>query len=188
MLYPSGVAAIAGALLAVLKPGDVLLMTDHAYEPSRTMARGLLADLQIETRWFDPANIASFEAACCDRTRAVLLESPGSLTMEVHDTPALCAAARAHGIVSILDNTWASALGYAALAKGADISVMSLTKHVGGHSDLMMGSASAGAEWYARLRRIAQVTGQVVSPDVPRWPCAGCGPWRCGWNGRRPAR
>ena len=165
MLYPSGVAAIAGALLAVLKPGDVLLMTDHAYEPSRVLARGLLADLQIETRWFDPANIASFEAACCDRTRAVLLESPGSLTMEVHDTPALCAAARVRGIVSILDNTWASPLGYAALAKGADISVMSLTKHVGGHSDLMMGSASAGAEWYAKLRRIAQVTGQVVSPD-----------------------
>lgn len=165
MLYPSGVAAIAGVLLTILRPGDVLLMTDHAYEPSRVMARSLLTDMGVETRWFDPASMASFEAACCERTRAVLLESPGSLTMEVHDTPALCAAARARGIVSVLDNTWASPLGYQALAKGADIAVMSLTKHVGGHSDVMMGSASAGEHWYTKLRRTAQVLGQVVSPD-----------------------
>ncbi len=165
ILYPSGVAAIAGALLSVLRPGDVLLMTDHAYEPSRILARGLLKDFGIETRWFDPADPAAFEAACCDRARAVLLESPGSLTMEVHDTPAHCAAARARGITVILDNTWASSLGYAAIAKGADISVMSLTKHVGGHSDLMMGSASATAALYPALRRNSQVLGQVVSPD-----------------------
>ena len=165
MLYPSGLAAIAGALLSVLRPGDVLLMTDHAYEPSRILARGFLNDFGIETRWFDPADIAAFEAASCDRTRAVLLESPGSLTMEVHDTPALCAVARACGITTILDNTWASSLGYAAIAKGADISVMSLTKHVGGHSDLMMGSATANAAHYPALRHNAQVLGQVVSPD-----------------------
>ncbi|MEO7248149.1 MAG: cystathionine beta-lyase, partial [Novosphingobium sp.] len=165
MLYPSGVAAIAGALLCVLRPGDVLLMTDHAYEPSRILARGFLKDFGIETRWFDPANLSEFEAACCDRTRAVLLESPGSLTMEVHDTPAHCAAARSRGITSILDNTWASPLGYAAIAKGADISVMSLTKHVGGHSDLMMGSATASAALYPALRHNAQMLGQVVSPD-----------------------
>ncbi len=165
MLYPSGVAAIAGALLTALRPGDVLLMTDNAYEPSRAIACGLLAEMGIVTRWFDPVDPAAFAAACCDKTRAVLLESPGSLTMEVQDIPALCAAARARGIVSIIDNTWASPLGFTALAHGADISVMSLTKHVGGHSDLMMGSASAGAELYAKLRRTAQQTGQVVSPD-----------------------
>ena len=165
MLYPSGVAAIAGALLTVLRPGDVLLMTDHAYEPSRNLARGLLKPLGVETRWIDPANPDAICANGCDKTRAVLLESPGSLTMEVHDTPAHCAAARERGIVSILDNTWAGPLGYAALAKGADISVMSLTKHVGGHSDLMMGSATAGPEWYDKLRHNALVMGQVVSPD-----------------------
>jgi cystathionine beta-lyase len=165
MLYPSGVAAIAGALLAVLRPGDVLLMTDNAYEPSRVIARGWLNDFGIETRWFDPLDTKAFEAAICDRTRAVLLESPGSLTMEVQDVPELCAIARARGIVSILDNTWASPLGFRALEHGADIAIMSLTKHVGGHSDLMMGSASAGAEWYQELRRTSQVLGQVVSPD-----------------------
>jgi len=95
----------------------------------------------------------------------VLLESPGSLTMEVQDVPALAATAHERGACVILDNTWASPLGLAALSHGVDISVMSLTKHVGGHSDLMMGSATAGAEWYGKLRRTAQVMGQVVSPD-----------------------
>lgn len=165
VLYPSGVAAIMGAMLTVLRPGDVLLMTDNAYEPSRAMARGLLRDFGVETRWFDPQDVAAFDSAICERTRAVLLESPGSLTIEVQDVPALCAMARARGVVSILDNTWASPLGFAALAHGADIVVMALTKHVGGHSDLMMGSATAGEHWYGKLRARAQGLGQVVSPD-----------------------
>ena len=165
MLYPSGVAAIAGALLTALRPGDVLLMTDNAYDPSRALARGWLAEWGVETRWFDPLDPAAFAAACCERTRAVLLESPGSLTMEVQDVPALAAKAHERGACVILDNTWASPLGFAALSHGVDVSVMSLTKHVGGHSDLMMGSATAGAPWYQGLRRSAQVLGQVVSPD-----------------------
>ncbi len=165
VLYPSGVAAIAGALLTVLRPGDVLLMTDNAYEPSRVMGRGLLKDFGVETRWFDPTDLAAFEAACCERTRCVLLESPGSLTMEVQDVAALAAAAKACGIVSVLDNTWASPFGFQALRHGVDIVIMSLTKHVSGHSDCMMGSASAGAEWYRKLRLRAQGLGNVVSPD-----------------------
>ncbi len=165
MLYPSGVAAIAAAVLAAVRPGDVLLMTDNAYEPSRVLAKAWLADWGVETRWFDPADTAGFAAMFCERTKAVLLESPGSLTMEVQDVPALAAIAAKHGACTILDNTWAGPLGFAALSHGADISVMSLTKHVGGHSDLMMGSATAKAEWYQKLRRGAQVLGQVVSPD-----------------------
>jgi cystathionine beta-lyase len=165
MLYPSGVAAIAASLLAVLRPGDVLLMTDNAYDPSRNLARGLLADFGIETRFFDPLDLAGFEAAICAQSRAVLLEAPGSLTMEVCDVPALAEIARRRGLVSLIDNTWASPLGLAALRHGVDISIMSLTKHVGGHSDLMMGSASAGPELYARLRKTAQALGQVVAPD-----------------------
>ena len=165
MLYPSGVAAIAAALLTVLKPGDVLLMTDNAYDPSRALGRGLLKEWGIETRWFVATDVAGFEAAICERTRAVLLEAPGSLTMEMQDVPAMARIARERGLVSILDNTWASPLGFQAHRQGVDISVMSLTKHVGGHSDLMMGSASAGEEWYGKLRRRAQALGQVVSPD-----------------------
>lgn len=165
VLYPSGVAALAGALLAVLRPGDVLLMTDNAYEPTRNMGRGLLKDFGIETRWFDPMDPDAFKSAICERTRAVLLESPGSLTLEVQDVPALSAIARERGLAVVLDNTWAGPLGFPALERGADIAVMSLTKHVGGHSDLMLGSAAAGERFYAKLRRTAQALGQVVSPD-----------------------
>ncbi len=165
VLYPSGVAAIMGALLTVLRPGDVLLMIDNAYEPSRAMGRGLLRDFGIETRWFDSSDPAAFEAAICARTKAVLLENPGSLTIEVCDVPALSAIAKAHGLTVVLDNTWASPLGFPALVRGADIAIMSLTKHVGGHSDAMMGSASAGPAWYRKLRVRAQGLGNVVSPD-----------------------
>ncbi len=165
LLYPSGVAAIAAALLGVLETGDTLLMTDNAYEPSRVMAKNLLAPLGIETRFFDPLNLAGFAAHFDERTKAVLLESPGSLTMEVCDVPALAAIAREHGAVSLIDNTWASPIGFAALEHGCDISIMSLTKHVGGHSDLMMGSVAAGEELYARLRIKSQTLGHVVSPD-----------------------
>lgn len=165
VLYPSGVAAIMGALLTVLRPGDVLLMIDNAYEPSRAMGRGLLKDFGVETRWFDASDPAAFEAAICERTKAVLLEVPGSLTIEVCDVPGLSAIAKAHGLTVVLDNTWASPLGFPALERGADIAIMSLTKHVGGHSDAMMGSASAGAQWYRKLRLRAQGLGNVVSPD-----------------------
>ena len=165
VLYPSGVAAISGTLLTLLRPGDVLLMTDNAYDPSRAMGRGLLADFGIETRMFDPLDLAAYESRFCERTKAVLLETPGSLTMEVPDIPALARIARDRGAISVLDNTWASPLGFAALSHGIDISVMALTKHVGGHSDLMMGSASTGSDLYKRLRMRAQNLGIVVSPD-----------------------
>ncbi len=165
LLYPSGVSAIAGALLGVLSAGDVLLITDNAYEPSRAMARNLLSGCGIETRFFDPLNLAGFADRFCDRTKAVLMESPGSLTMEVCDIPALAAITRGKGAVSLFDNTWASPLGFAALAHGCDVSIMSLTKHVGGHSDLMMGSVSAGEELYTRMRLKAQALGLVVAPD-----------------------
>ncbi len=165
VLYPSGVAAIAGALLAVLRTGDVLLMTDNAYQPSRALSEVLLKRMGVETRWFDPLDLDGFAAQFCDRTKAVLLESPGSLTMEVCDVPALAAIAREKGAVSLLDNTWASPLGFPALERGCDIAIMSLTKHVGGHSDVMMGSVSAPEPHFTRIRRMSQQLGQVVSPD-----------------------
>jgi cystathionine beta-lyase len=164
-LYPSGVAAIAGCMLAVLKPGDRLLMADNAYDPSRSMATGLLARMGVETAFFDPRDLDGFRALCAGGAQAVWLEAPGSLTFELCDIPALTAIAREHGAVSMIDNTWASPLGFAALEHGCDIVMMSLSKHVGGHSDLMMGSASAGKRWYTALRRTAQDLGQVVSPD-----------------------
>ena len=165
VLYPSGVAAIANVLLAILKPGDVLLVTDNAYEPTRNIAFGMLKQYGVEARAFDPLDPEAFTAAFCDKTAAVMLEAPGSLTMEVCDVPRLAAIAREKGALSVIDNTWATGLGLPALQHGCDISLMSLTKHVGGHSDLMMGSASAGEKLYATLRTASQYLGQVVSPD-----------------------
>lgn len=165
ILYPSGVAAIAGTLMAILRPGDRLLVTDNAYEPSRNMALHALRRFGIEARFFDPLDVERFAGLFEEPVKAVLFESPGSLTMEVCDIPALTRIARENGAVSVCDNTWASPLGFQALARGCDISIMSLTKHVGGHSDLMMGSASAAEPFHSQLRRHAQAMGQVVSPD-----------------------
>lgn len=164
-LFPSGVAAIACTLLALLRPGDELLVTDNAYEPTHHIALHLLDQFGITARPFDPLEPESLAAMIGEHTRVVMLESPGSLTMEVCDVPALTAIARERGVLSVIDNTWASPLGFPSLARGCDVSVMSLTKHVGGHSDLMMGSASAAKPLIRRIRQQAQLMGQVVSPD-----------------------
>ncbi|MEM7780205.1 MAG: cystathionine beta-lyase [Pseudomonadota bacterium] len=166
VLYPSGVAAIMGCMMAALKPGDHLLMSDNSYDPTRAMALGLLKRWGVSHSFFDPLDIASFGSLLADRSpRAVWFESPGSLTMEVSDIPALARLAKNAGAVTMIDNTWASGLGFAALKHGCDITMQSLSKHVSGHSDLMMGSASAGEQWYGRLRRTSHQLGQVVAPD-----------------------
>ena len=161
MLYPSGVAAIAGALLSVLKTGDECVMHDTVYGPSRALADGLLKEWGVITRFADPLE----SLPLTDRTRAVLLETPGSLTMEVPDLPAQCAAAHAAGAVVVLDNTWGSGHLLKALPLGVDLSVVAVTKHIGGHSDLMMGAVTATPARWPALRRVAQALGQTVSPD-----------------------
>lgn len=164
-LFPSGVAAIATTLLALLKPGDELLVTDNAYEPTRNIALGMLKRFDITARPFDSLDPDSLAGLISEKTSVVMLESPGSLTMEVCDVPALAAIARDHGAISVLDNTWASSLGFPALQRGCDVSVMSLTKHVSGHSDVMMGSVSAAKPLIDQIRLQSQYLGQAVGPD-----------------------
>ena len=164
MLYPSGVAAVACALLSVLKSGDVLLMTDNAYDPSRSLADGFLKRFGVETRYFDPL-FTDYDALFCDRTKAILLESPGSLTFEMQDIPAICAAAQKHNVVTLLDNTWATPYFHTALDKGIDMAILSCTKYIVGHSDVMMGSVTTHEKYWTRLRQTAQQLGQTVSPD-----------------------
>ncbi len=164
MLYPSGVAAIAGALLSVLKPGDVLLMTDNAYDPSRAFADGLLKRFGVETRYFDPLT-GDIAELFCERTKAILLENPGSLTFEVQDVPAFCAEAKKRGVVTLLDNTWATPFFYTALDKGVDITILAATKYIVGHSDVMIGAVTTTKPLWTKLRQTAQQLGQVVSPD-----------------------
>jgi len=165
MLYPTGLAAPVMALLAVLKAGDELLVSDNSYDPTRTFAEKALRDYGVTTRYFDPLDVDGFAAMISDQSRAVLLENPGSVSMEMCDIPALAKAAKARGLVVLMDNTWAGPTGFQALKHGVDLSILALTKHVGGHSDLMLGSVTANAEWYPKLRRHSLMLGQQASPD-----------------------
>ena len=165
MLYPTGLAAPVMAILSVLKAGDELLVADNSYDPTRSFATRALKDYGIATRFFDPLDVAGFAAMIGDQARAVLLESPGSLTMEICDVPALAQAAKARGLAVLLDNTWAGPTGFQALSHGVDLSILALTKHVGGHSDVMMGSVTATAEYYTKLRKRSLMLGQQASPD-----------------------
>jgi cystathionine beta-lyase len=165
MLYPSGVAAVAGALLAVLSPGDELLVSDTAYEPTRAMCRNILAPMGITARFYDPLIGGGIADLIGDGTRAIFLESPGSLTFEVQDVPAITAVARARGIVTVLDNTWATPLLFPALAHGVDITILACTKYIVGHSDVMLGSVTAVPGLFERIRQTAYSLGQYVSPD-----------------------
>ena len=128
MLYPSGVAAISATLLSLLSPGDELLMVDSAYEPTRAICNGLLRRIGVTTRYYDPMIGAGIADLIGDRTRAIFLESPGSLTFEVQDIPAITAIAKARGITTVLDNTWATPLLFPAIAHGVDISILACTK------------------------------------------------------------
>jgi cysteine-S-conjugate beta-lyase len=165
MLYPSGVAAIAGAILSVAKAGSHILLPDSAYDPTTAMGQGLLKRLGIEAEPYDPLIGADIEALFRPETALVLLESPGSLTFEVQDVPAITAVARARGIATLLDNSWAASIHFKGIAAGCDMVCQALTKYVGGHSDVMMGSVSATAPFFARLRSTAWQLGQCVSGD-----------------------
>ena len=164
-LYPSGVAAIAAALLSVLSPGDELLLPDSAYDPTRSMATGLLKRMGIATRFYDPLIGAGIADMIGDTTRAIFMESPGSLTFEVQDVPAIVAAAKARGVVTLLDNTWATPLFFPAIERGIDLTILACTKYIVGHSDVMLGSVTAAPGRFARLRETSFQLGQVASPD-----------------------
>lgn len=165
LLYPSGVAAISAGLLALLSPGDHLLMVDSAYEPTRSFCNGMLARFGVTTTYYDPTIGADIADLITPQTRLIVLESPGSLTFEVQDIPAIVAVARERGVLTMLDNTWATPLLFPALAMGVDVTAMSLTKYVGGHSDAMMGSLTAPKAIWPRLRSAAYQLGLSVSPD-----------------------
>ena len=164
-LYCSGTAAIAAALLSVLKAGDELLLVDSAYEPTRAMARGLLRRLGITTRFYDPMIGAGIADLIGEHTRAIFMESPGSLTFEVQDVPAIVAVAKARGLTTLLDNTWATPLFFPAIAHGVDLSILAATKYVVGHSDAMLGAVTAAPGQFAGLRDASFQLGQVASPD-----------------------
>ncbi len=165
-LFPSGSGAVAMALMSVLKPGDDLLMVDSAYAPTRTFCDQQLKQLGIATRYYDPlATPEQLDALAGEKTRAIFMESPGSLTFEVQDVPGICEMARRRGIAALLDNTWATPLYFPAISKGVDLSIVAVTKYISGHSDVMMGAVTAALDHWDALDRTAQSFGQYVSPD-----------------------
>ncbi len=165
VLCPSGLAAVSTALLATLGAGDHLLMVDCAYAPARTVANTVLARLGVSTTYFDPAIGTGIKDLLTDRTRAVYLEAPGSLTFEMQDLPAIAGIAHAAGALVIFDNTWATPYFCRPLDLGADLSVQAGTKYIGGHSDVMIGTVAANAGAWPRLKETHGVLGQHVAPD-----------------------
>ncbi|MFL9839521.1 cystathionine beta-lyase [Sphingomonas sp. ST-64] len=164
-LYPSGVAAISAALLSVLSPGDELLLPDSVYDPTRSFATGFLARLGITTRFYDPLIGGGIADLIGEQTRAIFMESPGSLTFEVQDVPAIVAAAKARGVTTMIDNTWATPLLFPVIELGVDLSILACTKYVVGHSDVMLGSVTAAPSHWAKLRDTSFALGQTASPD-----------------------
>ena len=164
-LFSSGLAAITTALIAVLSPGDELLVTDSAYGPTRRFCDTILKRLGIATRYYPPLIGSGISDMLGERTRAILLESPGSHTMEVQDVPAICAAAVNRGIVTLIDNTWATPLFFPAIAAGVDVTILAATKYVGGHADLLLGTVTATAKYFPRIQRTAWDLGHAVAAD-----------------------
>ena len=164
-LMPSGLAAITTTLLALLEPGDHLLMCDSTYGPTRVFCDGMLARLGVQTSYYDPVIGAGIDALIRPETRMIWLESPGSYTFEVQDVPAICAVARARGILTAIDNTWASPVFARPFDWGVDVSVLALTKYWSGHSDVLMGAAVAREALWPKLWGAVRELGQCVSGD-----------------------
>jgi len=164
-LLPSGLAAISTALLSVVHAGDHLLVTDSAYAPTRNFCESILTRLGVTTSYYDPLIGGEIAAQFRPNTRAVFLESPGSLSFEMQDVPAIAAAAHAKGALTIIDNTWATPLYYRPLEQGVDLSIQAGTKYIGGHSDLSLGTISANSATVASLKNTVRLCGLCEGPD-----------------------
>lgn len=165
IVLPSGLAAVAMAILAFVKSGDHVLMVDSAYEPSRVFCDNVLSGLGVDVTYYDPMLAVGIEGLIKPNTRIIYLESPGSLTFEVQDVPALVRAAHEKGLKVLLDNTWATPVYFKAFEIGVDVCIHAGTKYIAGHSDVMSGLITTTEECYAPLRQTALAFGQCAGPD-----------------------
>ncbi len=166
LLVPSGLAAIVLVDFALLQTGDRLLLPDNVYNPSRDLGDTVLAGLGIETVFYDPMDPASLEAAIDERTKLIWLETPGSVTMEMPDIPALVAIAKKHGVLTAIDNTWAAGLLFRPFNHGIDIVMHALTKYPSGGSDVLMGSVTTrDDDLHQRLKAVEMKMGYGIGGD-----------------------
>ncbi len=163
--FCSGAAACFASILAYVAAGDHLLMVDSVYGPVRGFCTGFLARFGVETTFYDPLIGAGIAALIRPRTKIVYLESPGSLTFEVQDVPAIVAVAKARGVTTMLDNTWAAPMFLKPLALGVDVDIISATKYIVGHSDAMMGIAVCTEKSFLPVRNAATEIGNSAAPD-----------------------
>src|SRR6185369_1435398 len=165
-IAPGGQSALALINLAFLSAGDRVLIPDSIYSPHRQLGDDVLQRMGIECVYYEPTIGAGIASLLTDRTRLVWCESPGSISMEVQDVPAIAEAAHAGGALVVLDNTYAAGVLFDAFAMGVDVSMQALTKYIGGHSDLLLGTVSvASDEHYERVGRMHRLIGMAVSPD-----------------------
>lgn len=165
VITPSGLSAVAVALMAIVSAGDHLLVADNVYGPGRDVCGRILGRFGVETTFYDPRIGAGIEALFRPNTRAVYLESPGSHSFEVADLPAIVEVAHRHDALVAVDNTWATGLFHKPLALGADLSILAATKYIVGHSDALVGTVSAcGAAW-RKLHATHGYLGMFTGPD-----------------------
>ncbi|MBC7101637.1 MAG: cystathionine beta-lyase [Parvibaculum sp.] len=164
-LTSSGLSAVTTALLAFLKTGDHLLMVDSVYQPSRHFCDTLLARYGVDVEYYDPLIGGGIERLIRPETKVIFTESPGSVTFEVQDIPAIAEVAHRSGITVMLDNTWASPLYFKPFEHGVDISIQAVTKYLCGHSDVMMGAITATESAWKALIDTHGTIGQCVAPD-----------------------
>ena len=162
---PSGLAAIVATLLAFLKQDDHLLMVDSVYGPTRRFCDGMLKRFGVETTYYDPTIGAAISELMRPETKVVFTESPGSLTFEVQDIPAIVKEAHAGGAKVIFDNTWAGGIFFSASKFGVDVSVQAATKYIGGHSDLMLGTIAMNDGDNFIIRDSVRDLGYGAAPD-----------------------
>src|SRR4051812_33323465 len=165
VLLPSGLAAISTALMAATQAGDHVLVSDSVYQPGRKFCDSVLRCCGVTSTYFDPLIGANIDQLMQPNTRAIYLESPGSLSFEMQDVPAIAAVAHARGARVVMDNTWGSPLYFRALEKGVDIAIQSGTKYIGGHSDVLIGTVSANAAAWPQLSETVATMGLCVGPD-----------------------
>ena len=162
----SGLAAITNAILAAVKSGDHILMTDNVYGPARRFCDEILINFNVETTYYDPTIGAKIKDLITPKTVLIYTEAPGSQTFEMSDIPAIAKEAKDKEILVIMDNTWASAMYFNALEKGADIVVEAVTKYICGHSDVMMGViVSKSSHWEQKTRSTSRNYGNASGPD-----------------------
>ncbi|SMB49211.1 cystathionine beta-lyase, PLP-dependent [Serratia proteamaculans] len=168
VLYPCGAAAVSNAILSFVSAGDHLLMTGSVYEPTQDFCTHILNRMNVATTYYDPLIGADIARLIQPNTRVVFLESPGSITMEVQDIPAMVQAIRAVApkVVIMIDNTWAAGVLFKALDFDIDISIQAGTKYIIGHSDYMLGTAVANSRCWDQLREYSYLMGQMVDADT----------------------